>query len=149
MNVRTLLLCLVLASPVASANTYGYPKEKRPSVSLREAGAIAERIIAQHGLKGYYALDANLLGDEKQTGSGGWNLHYCNSKGKEILIGVCFPEDMVVYQGPTKDQKFAELVYTRDGKISKKWLDQKAKMEKEGKQSNLDRVSPVDRVSPG
>lgn len=119
---------MVLACPFAHADTYVYPEEKQPAISLQEACRIAEKIIDKVGLTGCYALNAYLLGDEQQSGAGAWNLTYGNVKGQEILVGVMFPKNLVVYQGPAKTGEFMMRTYSRDGEMSKDGMEAEAKI---------------------
>ena len=136
MNTRIVLFITLILCPTLLANTYIYPKEKRPSVSLHDACKIADNLFSKLELKGYYVLSASLLGDENQTGAGCWNIDFANSDGTTVKIGVSFPDDRCVFMGATKGSDYKEVEYSRDGEVSRQWLEWKTKMEKEKKASD-------------
>ncbi len=141
MNLRVSLFCMMLSIPIASASTYGYPRDKRPSLCLSDAIGIAETLMTKRGDKGFYAVEVVLGGSEDQKGAGQlgagvWTFTYCNAKGNEIIIQVFFPEDRCGYSQRKEDGTSDDMVYKRDGEISKRWLEQKTMMEKEQRESN-------------
>ncbi len=124
MNTRIIIFCSLLISAEAIGSLYQYPTDKRPAVSLKEACAISETILAKMGLeKEYYVLKVYIYGDEGGTGDGAWTLMYRNQRGDQIQIGVYLKEDFVVLTNIPKDGKSTDSGYTRDGRVSPKWLE--------------------------
>jgi hypothetical protein len=124
MNIRTLLFCSLLFSSQVRGSVYQYPQDKRPAVSLKEACAISETILAKLGLgKDYYIFNVVIHGDESQSGAGAWTLMYRNTQGDQVQIGIYLTEDFCVVMTIPKSGKSTENGYTRDGNISPKWLE--------------------------
>ena len=106
-----------------------YPEDKRPAVSLTKACTIGETILGKLGLeKGAYVYGVTILGDEGQTGAGTWTLDYRNEQGDKIRIGIYFPEDFCVVMLSPKAGEYSEKGYTRDGRVSPKWIESQAKL---------------------
>lgn len=137
MNLRLLIVAvLCLASPNAIASLYGYPEDKQPEITLSRACQIAESLLAKlgHG-QGYYAYGVSLLGDKKQTGAGAWTLMYRNIKGDQIRFGIYFPEDRCFVAESPKDGTYTEKEYTRDGRVSPKWIEWQEELRKDREES--------------
>jgi hypothetical protein len=87
----TILYTLFIVSS-ANADTYGYPDKKRPAVSLDQACKIAQIMLSsKNDEKRFYITEVSLLGNDKQDGSGGWNLWHYDEKGNKVNAHISFP----------------------------------------------------------
>ncbi len=136
MNIHAAVICFLLSASLAFGSLYSYPENKRPAVSLKEACVISETILRKLALEDYYVLNVTILGDEGQTGDGAWTLMYRNVRGDQIQISIYLIEDFCVTTTIPKKGKSVEGGYTRDGNVSKKWLEWEAKMKKEKEESD-------------
>jgi hypothetical protein len=132
--MRTLIaiVCMLLSCSVTQGSLYDYPEDKRPAVSLNEACTIGKTVLERLGLeKDAYVYEVTILGDEGQTGAGAWTLHYRNPQGDKIQISIYFPEDFCIVTLTSKAGEHSEKGYTRDGRISPKWVEWQAKLRKD------------------
>jgi hypothetical protein len=89
--LSTLFLFLVFSA--AHGSLYSYPEDKRPTISLEEACKIATRMLKTQGDQDrYYVIEVILLGDEKGTGVGAWNLMHYDRKGNRVQAYIPFPK---------------------------------------------------------
>jgi hypothetical protein len=119
---------MLLSASMCPGNSYDYPPEKRPSLSLKEACGIGEKLLAMLGMeREFYILDVSIWGDEKGSGIGTWKLQCRNTEGDEIHMSIHFPEDYCFVRSEPKEgnprkMDAIEKGFTRDGQISEKWI---------------------------
>lgn len=120
---------MFLSASFCHGTSYSYPPDKRPSLSLREACGVGEKLLSKLGLESrFYIYDVWLNGDEKGSGKGAWHLRCCSPEGDEIQISIHFPDDLCVVRPEPKGgnpQKMDTTAkgFTRDGRISEKWME--------------------------
>ncbi len=123
------IACMLLSASMCPGISYGYPPEIRPSLSLREACGVGEKLLSKLGVDSrFYIYDVWITGDEKGSGKGAWHLRCCSPEGDEIQISIHFPDDFCFVRPEPKDgnpQKMdtTEKGFTRDGQISEKWIE--------------------------
>ncbi len=149
--MRTLIIfiCIVIFCPIARANLYFYPENKRPAVSLKDACAIGEVILGKLGLeKDAYVYGVTIFGDEGQTGAGAWNLDYRNEQGDKIRISISFPEDYCYVMLTPKAGGYSEKGFTREGLISPKWIKWEEEVKKAKNEAENENEDVFDKTVP-
>ena len=84
---------MMLAVSVASrADTFVFPRDKRPEIDLVEACNIVRMLIRSQGDENRYSIhNASLRGNKKQDGAGAWILWCYDKKGNYITVTITFP----------------------------------------------------------
>ena len=122
--------------PEANASLYSYPEDKQPQITLKQAYEIAESLVVKLGYgQGFFSVSASVHGDEEQSGAGTWNLIFRNVKGDKIQFGIYFPQDRCFVAFIPKEGHYTEKEVTRDGKISKQWIEWQEKLRKDEKEA--------------
>jgi hypothetical protein len=84
MKLASLLFVFFLSVSIATASTYGYPKKKRPAVSLIEACEIATAMLKSQGKDAqFHAFGTTLRGDREHSGDGAWTIYFSDEAGNE------------------------------------------------------------------
>jgi hypothetical protein len=119
---------MLLSASMCPGSSYDFPPEKRPSLSLKEACSVGEKILSKLGLESrFYVYDVWITGHEKEAGSGAWHLRCCSQEGDEISMSIHFPADFCFVRPEPKEgnpQKMdtTQKGFTRDGQVSEEWI---------------------------
>jgi len=117
---------MLLSASMCPGDSYDYPPEIRPSLSLKEACGVGEKILIKLGLDSrFYIYGAWITGDDKGTGSGAWHLRFCSPEGDEISMCIHFPDDFCFVlpepkEGNPQQMDTTKKYFTRDGQVSEK-----------------------------
>ncbi len=128
MKALMVFACVLLSAATCPGNSFSYPPEKRPSLSLKDACGIGEKLLGKMGLENeFHILGVSIWGDEKGSGAGTWKLECRNAEGDEIHMSIHFPEDFCYVrpepkEGNPRKMDITEKGFTRDGQVSEKWL---------------------------
>jgi hypothetical protein len=143
MNLLALLTCVLLGVSTAHGDSFSYPLDKRPSLSMQEACGIGERLLVVLGFdKECFFTRASLWGDGTASGGGAWHLECRNIDGDAISLSIHINNDYCHVSPYPRTEKsklndYKAKGYTRAGQISKEWLERER-----------NRPGPRPRVTP-
>ncbi len=143
MKLLTIFTCVLMGVSTAHGDSYSYPLDKRPSISMQDACGIGVKLLTALGLeKDFFLTGMSLWGDGTSSGGGAWRLECRNTEGDALSMSIHIDDDycFVVPFPKTEKSKlsgYKEKGYTRDGQVSEKWLERER-----------NRPAPRPRVTP-
>lgn len=134
MRLLAILTATLIGTYTARGESHSYPLDKRPSLSMGQACGIGERLLAVLGFdKEYFFTDVSLWGDGTGSGGGAWHLECRNMDGDSISMSIHINNDYCHVSsnpraGGSKLNGYKDKGYTRDGQVSKEWLERERRL---------------------
>jgi hypothetical protein len=150
MRILAILTAALIGLSSAQGNSYDYPLDKRPSLSMQEAYDVGVRLLAVLGFdKEYFFTGVSLWGDGTASGGGAWHLECRNTDGDSLSMSIHINNDYCHVSPYPRTEKsklndYKAKGYTRDGQISKEWLERER-----NRPAPRPRVTPPSRESKG